>query len=367
MITRPLFPLLFVSGWLLAYYQRNIEARRKDGGALPLLLKSWWLGPRVVPLGKIRRVSPNSYCVTLDETFCCDSIGNSTLLLLEDGRPLPLPHASQVNKVASHGMGRWTHRRQNIYFSPTDNADLTKTPRKYMLIDGLGTNPEIYGALSRLAQSRASFANPAAYALRKLQLCLGTRLGLGNIRESDDRHLVVEGLELGLTTAGLPDLSVARIALDIRAEAGTNRIQADLEGVAWGELGLDELRISLEIDEDYRPSLTALSATARGRLIADLTTTRADGQWHGARLTLACLDTLRRELALACGGREARDRWLDAILADLSSGALPMGLSLPPDSLAALRSALVKEDGDAVLTLDLVRAGSTINLTARTA
>lgn len=246
---RPLFPLLFVSGWLLAFYQRTLKDNRRDKGAFPLLLKSWWLGPRAIPLGGAQRSGPHAYTVTLDEDFCSDEMGRTTLLLLEDGKPLPLPHATSIKKIAREGQGRWVLVGRKLIFSPSDNADLAQTPHQYHLIDGLGTNPALFGPLSKLAQLRATFRNPAAYALAKLQLTLGKRLAVGKAREVDERNLLVEDLRLDLAAAFLPDLSAGRLALAVQPADGTYRIQADLQGVAWGGLRLDELMLTLEIAE----------------------------------------------------------------------------------------------------------------------
>lgn len=364
---RPLFPLLFISGWLMAFYARVLQGQRPDRGALPLLLKSWWLGPRVVPFSGMQRAGVHSYAFALEEDFCCDEKGRSTLMLLEDGKPLPYPHTTAVKSISSQGLGRWVHIGRKIFFSPGDNADLAKTPRQYLLVDGLGSNPEIFDALSKLAKLRPSFANPAAYALAKLQLCLGKRLKLGGMREIDARHLAVDELSLALAGVFLPDLSLTRVALAVEAEAATSRLHATLEGVRWGALRLDSLDLALEIDPDYRPRLTALTATAQGEIVMELATTWQDGEWQDATLKLARLTAPRRELATACGGPDACVRWLDGFLADLATGALAMGLALSDESVADLRAAWAP-DGDAdTLTLDLARSGTSLRLATRTA
>lgn len=365
MTGRPLFPILFVSGWLLAYYQRALKSRRNDRGALPLLLKSWWLGPRALPVAGLQRASTHSYTLSLDEDFCSDEMGHSTLMLLEDGRPLPLPHCNSVKKIASHGQGRWVHVGRKLFFAPSDNADLAKTPHQYHLIDALGGNPEIFGALSKLAQVRATFRNPASYALAKLQLVFGKRLAFASQRELDATHLRIDGLKLDLAASFLPDLAAAGIDVKVVPQGGTHRIQADLMGVRWGEIELDELSLSLEIDAEYQPRLVALVARRDGQTLVELGTESRDGEWQSTRLDLARLDVLRRELAATCGGAEAAASWLDGILADLATGTLDMGLNLSDACRATLGAALVGDITTRVLHLDIVRAGPTLNITAR--
>ncbi len=363
---RALFPLFLVSGWLLAYYQRALKGRRKDRGALPLLLKSWWLGPRALPVTGLQRASTHSYTLSLDEDFCSDEMGHSSLMLLEDGRPLPLPHCNSVKKIASVGQGRWVHVGRKLFFAPRDNADLAKTPHQYHLLDGLGGNPEIFGALSKLAQVRATFRNPASYALAKLQLVFGKRLAFASQREIDAAHLRIDDLRLDLTAAFLPDLAAAKLDIEVLPVGGGHHIRIDLAGVRWGEIELDELSLTLEIDAAYQPRLVALAAKRDGQTLLELGTESRDGAWQSARLALACLDVLRRDLATACGGAEAALSWLDGILADLASGALDLGLNLAATTCrATLRAALANDSTVNALHLDIVRAGPILNITAR--
>lgn len=357
---RPLFPLLFVSGLLLAYYQRALKSRRKDKGSLPLLLKSFWLGPRAIPINQLQRASTNSYTLLLDEDFPTDETGRTTLLLLEDGRPLALPHTTSVKEIASQGRGRWVHIGRKIFFAPGDNADLAKTPHQYHLIDGLGGNPDIFGALSKLAQIKSTFRNPAAYALAKLQLILGKRLSLGRSVETDARRLTLENLKLDLAAATLPDLAVARMDLELEPEGESQCFKAKLAGLDWGGFHLDELDLELAIDADYRPGLRAFSARRGGATLATLSTAWRGPAWQSARLTLNALEGPRKELADACGGKEAARPWLANFLDALAANAPALGLSLGDSEEARLLEALA---GDApTLELDLLDTGEWIRI-----
>jgi hypothetical protein len=355
---RPLFSLLFVSGLLLAYYQRALKSLRKDKGSLPLLLKSFWLGPRAIPLTNLQRASSHSYTLLLDEDFPSDETGRSTLLLLEDGRPLPLPHTTSIREIAGEGRGRWAHIGRKVFFAPSDNADLAKTPHQYHLIDGLGGNPDIFGALSKLAQIKSTFRNPAAYALAKLQLILGKALNLGRNVETDARRLILEDLKLDLTAATLPDLAVARVDLELEGESQC--FKAKLAGLDWGGFHLDELDLELAIGADYRPGLRAFSARRGGATLATLSTAWSGPAWQSARLTLNALEGLRAELADACGGKEAAGSWLASFLDDLAANAPALGLSLGDAEKTRLLEALA---GNApTLELDLLDTGAWIRV-----
>ncbi len=358
--SRPLFPLLFVSGLLLAYYQRALKPRRKDQGALPLLLKSFWLGPRAIPITHLQRASTHSYTLLLDEDFPTDETGRTTLMLLEDGRPLPLPHTTSIKEIAGEGRGRWVHIGRKIHFAPSDNADLAKTPHQYHLIDGLGGNPDLFGALSKLAQIKSTFRNPAAYALAKLQLILGKALSLGRSVETDSRRLTLEHLKLDLAAAALPHLAVERVDLELEPEGACQCFKAKLSGLAWGGFRLDELDLELAMDAGYRPGLRAFSAHRGGATLATLSTAWNGPSWQSAHLTLNALDGLRTELAAACGGKAAAKSWVESFLGDLAANLLPLGLALGEAEQARLLESLA---GDApALELDLLDTGEWIRI-----
>jgi SAM-dependent methyltransferase len=361
MAERPLFPLLFVSGLLLAYYQRTLKPRRKDMGSLPLLLKSFWLGPRAIPIANLQRASTNSYTLLLDEDLPTDETGRTTLLLLEDGRPLPLPHTTSIKEIASQGRGRWVHIGRKIFFAPTDNADLAKSPHQYHLIDGLGGNPDIFGALSKLAQIKSTFRNPAAYAVAKLQLILGKALSLGRSVETDPaHHLTLENLKLDLAAAALPDLAVERVDLELAPPGDDHLVRARLAGLHWGGLHLDELDLELAIGAGYRPRIQTFSARRDGETLANLTTTTGDGYWQSAHLHLASLDAARQELAALCGGKEAAHAWLAGWLEDLATDALPLGIQLTSEHRGRLLEAL--DSNTPSLDVELIRGDTGIDL-----
>lgn len=343
MANRPLFPLFFVSGLLLAYYQRALKAHRADRGALGLLLKSWWQGPRALPVAGLQRAGGHSYSLSLDEDFCSDEMGHTTLMLLEDGRPLPLAHSNSVKKIASQGLGRWVHVGRKIFFSPSDNADLGQTAHQYHLIDGLGSRPEIFGALSKLAQLKSSFRNPAAYALAKLQLVLGSRLTLASSREPDDRRLDVRDIRLDLAAAGLPTLVVESLAIQLAEMPGAWRIEATLGGITFGDWALDSLVLDLDITPACQISLVGLEARHQDQTLLSWQGGRPDEGGAAGRLLVHALAPLREALAQTCGGPDGARRWLVGFLADLDENRLELGLRAEGNALATLMGALLGE------------------------
>jgi hypothetical protein len=66
----------------------------------------------------------------LPSRLISDADGLSRLVLLEDGKPLPLPHASH-EEIRKLGVGRYSHWGTHIYFSTPDNSDPGKNGRRY--------------------------------------------------------------------------------------------------------------------------------------------------------------------------------------------------------------------------------------------
>lgn len=58
------------------------------------------------------------------------SPGMSRLLLLEDGVPLRRPHAPH-SEIRDYGLGAYSHWRQTLYFSTSDNSDPRENGRRY--------------------------------------------------------------------------------------------------------------------------------------------------------------------------------------------------------------------------------------------
>ncbi len=95
------------------------------------------------PARKVRRVDPALmepqgkflFLLPLDRVGVfapSDEESVSGLVLLEDGRPLPWPHAYHAD-VAEQGGGRYSHWGSKIYFSSSDGSDPRHNGRTYAL------------------------------------------------------------------------------------------------------------------------------------------------------------------------------------------------------------------------------------------
>lgn len=83
-----------------------------------------------VATGAITAEDGHGFRFDLRGDWATDEDGLSTLLVLEDGRPLPRPH-SQLAEVGSTGCGRYVHCRDAVVFSTTDNSDPRRNGRTY--------------------------------------------------------------------------------------------------------------------------------------------------------------------------------------------------------------------------------------------
>ncbi|MFN8390790.1 MAG: hypothetical protein U0136_10910 [Bdellovibrionota bacterium] len=70
------------------------------------------------------------YTVKLPEYLCSDKDGKSSIVLYEDGRRLPHPHAMH-SEIAEVGEGRYSHWESWLLFTTSDNSDPTQNGRTY--------------------------------------------------------------------------------------------------------------------------------------------------------------------------------------------------------------------------------------------
>ncbi len=92
---------------------------------------------RVYPTGKLHHREGYSYYLPLDKNyqdFCDDNEhpNRSSLLMFEDGTLLGFPHAIH-NDIARKGQGRFSHWKDHLVFSASDNSDPRTNGRTYEL------------------------------------------------------------------------------------------------------------------------------------------------------------------------------------------------------------------------------------------
>jgi hypothetical protein len=98
-----------------------------------------WLASFLRPSIKmqLRDVEHESgYCFTAkcSRLASSDAEGVSPFVLLEDGRPLPIGHCGH-SEIRSLGAGRYSHWKDRIYFSTSDNSDPAVNGRQYVAVE----------------------------------------------------------------------------------------------------------------------------------------------------------------------------------------------------------------------------------------
>lgn len=115
--------LILVGLWLALTRRVSLAGIRK------LLLASF-RAPYKAELHHVRGEKGLCWLAPLPRSLISDADGLSRLVLLEDGKPLPLPHAPH-EEIRRFGGGRYSHWGPQIYFSTPDNTDPRYNGRCY--------------------------------------------------------------------------------------------------------------------------------------------------------------------------------------------------------------------------------------------
>lgn len=78
----------------------------------------------------IFRLPDSSFAVAVPHDWPSDAESTSTLMLLEDGKPLPLPHAAHAD-IPLLGKGRYSHWGGELRFAASDDSDPRVNGRRY--------------------------------------------------------------------------------------------------------------------------------------------------------------------------------------------------------------------------------------------
>jgi hypothetical protein len=339
-----LFSILFTSVWLALFYQGRLAAGRKDAGALRLLLRALFNGPRDVRATQIRHVSGHCYVIDLDDDYPCDETGSSILMLVEEGAALPRPHTMNLQDIIRHGAGRYAHARRHLFFSPSDNTDLSQQPRRYTVLESLTGDLRKDAALIRLNEKRAIYPNTLLWALEKARVYLGPRFTFSAVAETAGNGLMLSEVGLDLSALGLGSWRMDALQLAWQPEAQGGRL----------ELAMSRARTEA-IDGVFDVQLV-MRAYADGCLYLDALRCLADGQpslkaaldWQGEQLQVVELSLddpagMRALLVPACGGEAGVRQWLDGFLESLQGGALSFGCRLDLQGMNCLSETLLQE------------------------
>ena len=173
MSIQKLFSIFFTSFWLLVHYVRGLKEKRDDTGALRELFAAFWNSPRLLSVNQIEHYSGHCYVITLDKTYLNDIHGRSSLVLLENNQNLQFPHTLNLQDIVEKGAGRYRHNDNKIFFSPSDNTDLTRSnTHHYQILECLDDDINTIHELMDLNKKHEALNHPTLFLIEKLRIYL---------------------------------------------------------------------------------------------------------------------------------------------------------------------------------------------------
>ena len=226
MNSKKLFSIFNSSFWIALYYSHKLKKQRSDSGALALLLKSFWYGPRLWQVSSINHVEGNCFQIKLDASFLSDEHGKSSLLLLENNSSLPYPATFDINKIIQKGRGRYLCTRDSIYFSPSDNADLaTVASRSYLVLDTLTEDLASIEELLAINKTFNQTSNPIHHAIKKLSVYFKEKLSFSAFADLGPNALGLQNINLNLSQWHSGKWHIARLEIFLRPETNGVSLQ----------------------------------------------------------------------------------------------------------------------------------------------
>ncbi|HEX6957988.1 MAG TPA: hypothetical protein VF194_08385 [Ferrovibrio sp.] len=356
--------ILFISTALATFYAARLIGRGDRRRQLPRLLQSFIRSPELTVVDKVGWAEGHCYVINLERDVVDDQVGISPLMVLENGRPLPLPHAEMVASVKQEGGGRYVHLDRFIYFSPSDNADLRSTQRRYAVIETLTRDLKTVEALLHLQKRASTYRNVGLFQFAKLQTYLGTQLQVGESGAAGDHDLRLKNVELALEDLGFGRLAASSVRVAWSQPAPWGMLDIIVEDLTADWLPSPaRLTLSLGFKSDASLRLERFAYDTTGELHAKAVLNWREERLASAQLSVTPLDGLRRTLIEACGGEAAAAAWLRQIVAAIGSGDLPLVDHVPEQTRTALIAALSPSAMAAGLDITLGRENGALVMT----
>jgi len=124
------FSVVVVTGYMAVCACWLLLRGRIDGRPLRLWLRELFRRRWRGPLGDVRAEHGKCFVASVPERLLSDSDLGSRLVVLEDGVPLPQPHALH-DDIREHGAGRYSHCEGGVWFAASDDTDPRSNGRTY--------------------------------------------------------------------------------------------------------------------------------------------------------------------------------------------------------------------------------------------
>jgi len=359
--------ILFVSASLIIFYVAKLLRRDDMQPVLPLFLQSFIRSPTYTDMNEAAHVDGHCYAIALDSDYADDLAGSSVLMMLEDGRPLPLPHALSVGDVTSKGGGRYLHVERAIYFSPSDNAEIRNLKRRYSVVETLTRDLDKIKTLARL-KDPAGFPNIGMQLLVKLLVHLREHLRLDAAEVTGDNGIGVKNLRLDLTPLGFGPVAIGRVDIGWTMPDLWGDIDIVMKDIRADWLPpIAQIALSLGYTSESLLRVNSLTCDSPGHLQMQTSINWSAAGLREARVSIAPLEILRATLVQACGGAAASSEWLQVFLADIGSDALDLVDQFPDEARHALISALSPGSTATQLEVVLSRGGDSTTISCNPA
>jgi hypothetical protein len=118
----------------VVYVVLRAKRRIRPPFSLAHIARTWFRAPFRGELTGFSSEKGFCWLAGVPDFILSDRESFSKLLVLEDGVPLPVPHAAH-DTVRREGKGAYSHWGSVIYLSTTDNTDPSTNGRKYEVVE----------------------------------------------------------------------------------------------------------------------------------------------------------------------------------------------------------------------------------------
>lgn len=124
------FSVVAVSAWMLLAASWLLVRGRLPGHHVLQVGRAMFRRRHRALLAEFRPEQGRCFVAPIGKGVPSDADIGSRLVVLEDGVPLPHPHAAH-DDIRRLGQGRYSHWTDNVYFATSDDSDPRSNGRRY--------------------------------------------------------------------------------------------------------------------------------------------------------------------------------------------------------------------------------------------